>query len=246
MNDFRNIVFDHAAYNLEREMYAVYHVVLATLFGYERIVYSLPHALSGVLPDGTLDSQTFALKTGSDNPLEPREVKNSICAFVQPLDDTGHLAQTLRRHTLSAMVNHIAFRTSNLPKLHGYLLDHGVNFVTPIMVGHDSSGELLQVFAGELNHPSGLSSGLFTEFLQRGSGKDGLFQDDTFHGLYAEKDKESERGESIPFIDHDLFVKILKVLRAVGKRGGSLSSRYFDVFEMMMRNYAFTKISKKS
>jgi hypothetical protein len=75
------------------------------------------------------------------------------------------------------------------------------------------------VFSGEWYFPGAKPSAMFFEFVQRNPSDDLIkkleernrqswFRDDTFLGLYGEKETEYQSGKVRPFIDFELFEQI--------------------------------------
>ena len=100
-----------------------------------------------------------------------------------------------------------------------HALERGVQFVTPIL--KDEEEDLIQVFSGEWYFPGSKPSGMFFEFLQRDpsseevatvqkANKQTWFRDETFLGLYGEKEREYQSGKVMPFISDELFNAILE------------------------------------
>jgi hypothetical protein len=94
-----------------------------------------------------------------------------------------------------------------------------MNFITPIL--KDEEDNLIQIFSGEWFFPGMQPSGMFFEFLQRnpteahlkameGQNRELWFRDETFLGLYGEKEREYQSGKVTPFISFETFERIQK------------------------------------
>jgi hypothetical protein len=120
-------------------------------------------------------------------------------------------------HRAAAHWQHIALRTPDLMAFHRHAIEHGVNFITPVL--RDESDDVIQIFSGEWFFPGSPPSGMFFEYLQRNPSaellqkladhnRESWFNDKTFLGLYGEKEAEYQSGKVTPFIDPELFEKL--------------------------------------
>jgi hypothetical protein len=171
--------------------------------------------------DGSEVSMTFANTIGEWNPTQKDPLK-TIVAVVQPSEpahEPSHVREMLDGHDSTAHWQHIALRTPDLLAFHKFALERGVQFVTPIL--KDEQENLIQVFSGEWYVPGSKATGLFFEFLQRQPSDESLaevqklnkqswFRDETFMGLYADKEREYRSGKVVPFLAEDLFEAISK------------------------------------
>ena len=118
-------------------------------------------------------------------------------------------------------MQHIALRTPDLIAFHQHASERGVQFITPIL--KDEEENLIQVFSGEWYLPGSKPTGLFFEFLQREPSDSALaeiqrrnkqswFRDETFLGLYGEKEREYRSGKVTQFLSEPLFTAILEKL----------------------------------
>lgn len=192
-------------------------------------------------------SMTYAVRVGQGDDA-PKEMQNTIIAVVQPtepMDQSSHVREMLDGHKAAAHWQHIALRTNDLIAFHKYALERGIRFITPILKDEDE--DLIQVFSGEWFFPGMPSSGMFFEFLQRNPSIDqmkrleeksneGWFRDETFLGLYVEKEREYQSGKVTPFIDFELFELIEK--RIVGKKSFEITDADLNDCEKIMLDYA--------
>lgn len=219
---FLNFAVDHMTLLLHPKLYSVAYPVFRIVFGVtlDDILYEKRRAAGKTQKE---KSMTFATRIGEwkskhNDPL------STIIAVVQPsepINEPSHVRDMLDGHESVAHWQHIALRTPDLIAFHKHATEHGVQFVTPIL--KDETENLIQVFSGEWYLPGGKSSGLFFEFLQRDPSDEAIaeiqkhnkqswFRDETFLGLYAEKEREYRSGKVIPFIADELFDKILNHL----------------------------------
>jgi hypothetical protein len=147
-------------------------------------------------------------------------LNNTIVAVVQPTEpktQRSHVRDMLGDHSAAAHWQHIALRTPDLLAFHEHAVRHGVNFITPIL--KDAEENLIQVFSGEWFFPGSKPSGMFFEFLQRNPTEESVrriqaqnnslwFRDQTFIGLYDEKEREYQSGKVTPFLDFELFEQL--------------------------------------
>lgn len=215
--DFMNFTVDHMTLLLHPKLYTVAYAVFRLIFGTtpDDLLYEKRRKMK----DGKEVSMTFANRIGEWQ-AQARDPLNTIIAVVQPseaADQPSHVRQMLDGHEQVAHWQHIALRTPDLISFYDHALKRGVQFVTPIL--KDEEENLIQVFSGEWFLPGGKASGLFFEFLQRDpsdselakiqkANKQSWFRDETFLGLYGEKEKEYQSGKVRPFLPDDLFYAI--------------------------------------
>lgn len=219
--NFMNFTVDHMTLLLHPKLYAVAYPVFRIIFGVrpEDILYDKRRPAKGVHPE---KSMTFASKIGDWKASDNQNQKiSTVIAVVQPSepeDEPSHVREMLHDNKVSAHWQHIALRTPDLISFYKHALDHGVQFVTPIL--KDEEENLIQVFSGEWFIPGSAATGLFFEFLQRNPSSDELaelqeankqtwFRDETFMGLYGEKEREYQSKKVAPFIADELFNMIL-------------------------------------
>lgn len=224
--NFMNFTVDHMTLLFHPKLYTLAYVVFRIIFGTtpEDLLYEKRKPAK---PGEKEVSMTFATRVGSWK-AEEKEPLPTIFAIVQPSEPEGepsHVREMLDGHELHAHLQHVALRTPDLIAFHKHCVDRGVQFVTPIL--KDDHENLIQVFSGEWFLPGGKSSGLFFEFVQRDPSNDELaeiqrqnkqswFRDETFLGLYGEKEREYQSGKVMPFVSDELFNAIIK--RVGGKQ----------------------------
>jgi len=217
-NTFLNFQVDHMTLLVEPKFYNITYLIFRIIFGArkEDIIYE--KRKEWVKGKGEA-SMTFAVRIGR-SVVGNASLQNTIIALVQPSEPEtipSHVREMLKGHNASAHWQHIALRTPDLLAFHHYALEHGVNFITPIL--RDEDEDLIQVFSGEWYLPNEKPSGMFFEFVQRDPteallkkleehNRESWFRDKTFLGLYGEKEKEYRGGVIKPFIDHELFNKL--------------------------------------
>ncbi|MCB0347210.1 MAG: hypothetical protein KDD37_00155, partial [Bdellovibrionales bacterium] len=222
--NFMNFTVDHMTLLLHPKLYSVSYAIFRIIFGStpEDILYEKRRK-----NDNGEVSMTYATRIGQWETASSKDPLNTIIAVVQPSEPEGqpsHVRDMLDGHANVAHWQHIALRTPDLLAFHKHALDRGVQFVTPIL--KDDEENLIQAFSGEWFYPGSKSSGLFFEFLQREPSDESLaaiqkqnkqswFRDETFLGLYGEKEKEYRSGKVKPFLSEELFNEILKY---VGKK----------------------------
>ncbi len=215
-----NFAVDHMTLLLHPRLYPVAYASFRIIFGTtpEDILYEKKRPAKGSSPE---TSMTFATRIGKWESTEKDEL-STIIAVVQPSEPAGepsHVREMLDGHESVAHWQHIALRTPDLIAFHKHASERGVQFVTPIL--KDEEENLIQVFSGEWYFPGSKASGLFFEFLQRNPSDSALaeiqrrnkqswFRDETFMGLYGEKEREYRSGKVIPFLSESLFEKISK------------------------------------
>lgn len=248
---FHNFQVDHMTLLLEPEMYSVAYVIFRTIFGVSKddIVYEKRKEWV----KGQEVSMTYAVRIGR-NAVGDASLQNTIIAVVQPSEPQtrpSHVRDMLRSHNASAHWQHIALRTSDLLVFHQFALDHGVNFITPIL--RDENEDLIQVFSGEWYLPRAKPSGLFFEFIQRNPSpallkrleernRESWFRDKTFLGLYGEKEREYQSGKVTSFIDHELFSRLQSMLAS--KKLWEITEGDVHSAEKIMLEYARAKTVK--
>jgi hypothetical protein len=212
---FLNFTVDHMTLLLHPKLYTVAYATFRIIFGTTPDDLLYEKRRTG--KNGAKDvSMTFATRVGQWQPKDGDPL-NTIFAIVQPSEpenEPSHVRSMLDGHQQVAHWQHIALRTPDLISFHRHALERGVQFVTPIL--KDDNDNLIQVFSGEWYFPGSKPSGLFFEFLQRDpsegelaeiqkSNKQTWFRDETFLGLYGEKEREYQSGKVIPFISEELF-----------------------------------------
>jgi hypothetical protein len=215
---FQNFTVDHMTLLFHPKLYTVVYVVFRTIFGTtpEDLLYEKRRVRKS---SGKEVSMTFATRAGQWE-AEPGNPLHTVFAIVQPSEganEPSHVREMLDGHNSVAHLQHIALRTPDLVAFHKYAMERGVQFVTPIL--KDPEDNLIQVFSGEWFFPGSPASGLFFEFLQRNPTNDALaeiqkankqtwFRDQTFLGLYDEKEREYQSGKVTPFLSEALFTEI--------------------------------------
>jgi hypothetical protein len=220
---FLNFSVDHMTLLLHPKLYNVAYCVFRIIFGTtpEDLLYEKRRAQK----PGQKDlSMTFAQRIGEWKEKPGQEPLQTIIAVVQPsepMDEPSHVRDMLDGHESVAHWQHIALRTSDLIAFHKHAIDRGVNFITPIL--RDEHDNLIQIFSGEWFFPGSKAPGMFFEFLQRDPSSDEVaqiqrhnkqswFRDETFLGLYGEKEREYRSGKVTPFLPDNLFNAILEKL----------------------------------
>ena len=246
--NFMNFTVDHMTLLLHPKLYSVAYPVFRIIFGVrpEDILYDKRRPAKGNHPE---KSMTFATRIGDWKADENQNQKiSTVIAVVQPSEpesDPSHVREMLDGNKISAHWQHIALRTPDLIAFYNHALEHGVQFVTPIL--KDEEDNLIQVFSGEWYIPGSKATGLFFEFLQRNpsdselaklqeANKQTWFRDETFLGLYGEKEREYQSGKVAPFIAPTLFNMILEYVGS--KEMWQVSEEDIDHIATMMRNFA--------
>lgn len=218
---FLNFSVDHMTLLLHPNLYRIAYPIFRIIFGTtpEEILYEKRRPQKGASPE---TSMTFATRIGHWDGAQSKEPLSTIIAVVQPsepLDEESHVRDMLDGHDSAAHWQHIALRTPDLISFHKHATERGVQWVTPIL--KDEHENLIQAFSGEWYHPGSKASGMFFEFLQRDpsdaavaeiqrANKQTWFRDETFMGLYVEKEREYRSGKIIPFLPEKLFEQISK------------------------------------
>lgn len=217
---FMNFTVDHMTMLLHPKLYTLSYAIFRIIFGTtpDDLLYEKKRPGK----DGAKDvSMTYATRVGEWQPRD-KDPLNTIFAIVQPSEPAGtpsHVRDMLDGHENVAHLQHVALRTPDLIAFHKHCVERGVQFVTPIL--KDEAENLIQVFSGEWFLPGGKSSGFFFEFLQRDpsdselaqiqrANKQSWFRDETFLGLYDEKEREYRSGNILSFLSTDLFNAILE------------------------------------
>jgi len=246
--DFQNLVVDHMTFLVEPRFYKITYLLFRIIFGVEPedVLYEKRKAWPG---DSEEKSMTFAARIGRYS--AEKGLNQSIIAVVQPSEpetQSSHVREILKTRGGSAHWEHIALRTPDLVSFHEFAVEHGVNFITPIL--KDEEDDLIQVFSGEWSLPGSKPSGVFFEFVQRKPGKallnkiarsrESWFRDKTFLGLYQEKEKEYRSGNVMPFIDDELFARLERF--AATKPLWKITEKDVKTAETLMRGYAAEKL----
>ncbi len=244
---FLNFRVDHMTLLLQPALYNVAYVLFKTVFGVgpDDLLYDKRKEW---VPGEGEQSMTYAMRLGqgADDP----KLTNTIVAVVQPSEPANqpsHVRTMLDSHSAAAHWQHIALRTPDLLAFHQHALERGVNFITPIL--KDDEENLIQVFSGEWFFPGTKPSGMFFEFLQRdpndqvvaklASQNRKWFRDETFIGLYVEKEREYQSGEVKPFVDDALFTQLRELIGT--KKTWELDETVLREAEARMMEYARSK-----
>lgn len=241
---FMNFAVDHMTLLLHPRMYAVAYPVFRIIFGVslEDILYEKRRPQSDKQKEM---SMTFAASLGKWESKEKNPL-HTVIAVVQPSepkDEPSHVREMLGESP--AQWQHIALRTPDLISFHKHCLDHGVQFVTPIL--KDDHDNLIQVFSGEWFYPGSKAPGMFFEFLQRDpsegelaeiqkANKETWFRDKTFLGLYDEKEREYQSGKVKPFIAEELFGQISEFIGE--KQVWQITEEDLGTIKTMMQEFA--------
>ncbi|WII72960.1 hypothetical protein QJS83_03625 [Bdellovibrio sp. 22V] len=218
---FMNFTVDHMTMLLHPKLYTLSYAVFRIIFGTtpDDLLYEKKRAGKNGAKDV---SMTYATRVGEWQPRGDKDPLNTIFAIVQPSEPEGtpsHVRQMLDGHENVAHLQHVALRTPDLIAFHKHCVERGVQFVTPIL--KDDHENLIQVFSGEWFLPGGKPSGFFFEFLQRDpsdnelaqiqkANKQSWFRDETFLGLYDEKEREYQSGKVLSFLSPELFNAIME------------------------------------
>lgn len=216
---FMNFTVDHMTMLFHPKLYTLSYAIFRIIFGTtpEDLLYEKRRPSKNGEKD---KSMTFATRVGEWKAQE-KDPLPTIFALVQPSepkDQPSHVRTMLDSHLQTAHLQHVALRTPDLIAFHKHCLDRGVQFVTPIL--KDDHENLIQVFSGEWFLPGAKPSGFFFEFLQRDPSNEEIaiiqkqnkqtwFRDETFMGLYEEKEREYQSGKVRPFLSDELFNKII-------------------------------------
>lgn len=250
---FLNFQVDHMTIHIDPAMYNTAYVIFRIIFGVSKDDVIYEKRKEWIKGQGE-ESMTYAVRIGKGI-IGDESLTNTIIAVVQPSEPASipsHSRELLKKHLTTAHWQHIALRTSDLLAFHKYALEHGVNFITPIM--RDEDEDVIQVFSGEWFLPGTNPSGVFFEFVQRNPteallkkleehNRESWFRDKTFIGLYDEKERESQTRKVAPFIDHELFTKIQKNLEK--KKLWEISEEDIKSTEKIMIDYSRLRVSSK-
>jgi hypothetical protein len=233
---FMNFAVDHMTMLLHPKLYTLSYAIFRIIFGSkpEDILYEKRRETkSGEV------SMTYATRVGEWASKE-NDALSTIFAIVQPSEaasEPSHVREMLDGHSSVAHMQHIALRTPDLISFHKHCLERGVQFVTPIL--KDEHENLIQVFSGEWYFPGSKPSGFFFEFLQRDPSSDEVaqiqkankqtwFRDETFLGLYGEKEREYQSGKVRSFLSDELYEALMK---AIGTK------QVWEISETDLKNY---------
>lgn len=242
--DFLNFAVDHMTLLLHPKLYTVAYAAFRIIFGAtpEDLLYEKRRSQ----PDGSQISMTFANRIGQWQP-KANDPLSTIIAVVQPsepAEQESHVRDMLDGHQSVAHWQHIALRTPDLIAFHAHASARGVQFITPIL--KDEEENLIQVFSGEWFFPGSPAPGMFFEFLQREPSDSALaeiqkrnkqswFRDETFLGLYGEKEREYRSGKVTPFLPEDLFNAIADKIGE--KQVWQISEADLSEIERLMLDY---------
>jgi hypothetical protein len=246
---FHNFVVDHMTFLTDPELYKTTYALFRIVFGVskEDLIYEKRSNWPGQTKQA---SMTFASRLGVEK--DARVPSQTIVAVVQPTEplvQSSHVRTMLQNRGGSCHWQHIALRTPDLIGFHKFALEHGVNFITPIL--KDAEEDLIQVFSGEWMVPGGRPTATFFEFVQRdpsaellkqletAANREAWFRDKTFLGLYGEKEKEYQTGKATPFIDDALAKRI--TARLDGLEVFEIEDSLLDKVEADMLDYAAVK-----
>lgn len=244
--NFMNFAVDHMTLLLHPKQYNVAYVIFRIIFGTtpEDLLYEKRRTDKETHKEV---SMTFANRIGEWQ-SGARDPLSTIIAVVQPsepLHQPSHVRTMLDSHQQVAHWQHIALRTPDLIAFYNHALERGVQFVTPIL--KDEHENLIQVFSGEWYFPGSKPSAMFFEFLQRDPSSDELaeiqkqnkqtwFRDETFLGLYDEKEREYQSCNVRPFLSEALFNKIYD--RVGKKQVWEISETEIKDIEQLMIQHA--------
>lgn len=216
-----NFVQDHLTMLVDAQMYKIMYAFLRVVMGLSKkdIIYEKRKRWDGASSES---SMTFAMRLGDIAAEKNAKLGRTMLAVVQPTEpaaQSSHVRDILSQHVSCAHFQHIALRTPDLIGFHKHALEHGVNFITPIM--REKEEDLLQVFSGEFYRPGARPTGVFFEFVQREvtpallarlkkMDRQSWFRDKTFLGLYGQKEQEYQSGNVTPIWDHVLMEQILE------------------------------------
>ena len=218
---FMNFTVDHMTMLFHPKLYTISYAVFRIIFGTSPDDLLYEKRRPG--KNGEKDvSMTYATRVGTWETKQKNDPLHTIFAIVQPSEPANqpsHVRQMLDGHENVAHLQHVALRTPDLIAFHKHCVERGVQFVTPIL--KDDHENLIQVFSGEWFLPGGKSSGFFFEFLQRDPSNDELaeiqkankqswFRDETFLGLYDEKEREYQSGKVLSFLPDNIFHGIIE------------------------------------
>lgn len=219
---FMNFAVDHMTMLLHPKLYTLSYAIFRIIFGTqpEDILYEKRREGKN---GANAVSMTYATRVGQWTSKE-KDPLSTIFAIVQPSEpanEPSHVREMLDGHESVAHMQHIALRTPDLISFYKHCLERGVQFVTPIL--KDDHENLIQVFSGEWYFPGSKPSGFFFEFLQRDPSSDEVaaiqkankqtwFRDETFLGLYGEKEREYQSGKVRSFLSDELYYALIKYI----------------------------------
>jgi hypothetical protein len=251
-HSFQNFQVDHMTLLLQPRLYNVAYVAFNVIFGVtpEDLLYE--KRKEWVKGAGE-ESLTYAVKLGESS-KDDKAKNKTIIAVVQPSEPASqpsHVREMLNSHNSAAMYQHIALRTNDLLAFHKFASERGVQFITPILKDEDE--DIIQVFSGEWYFPGMRASSMFFEFLQRkpspehlnalqSANKELWFRDETFLGLYGEKEREYQSGKITPFLDFELFEKIENEIK--GLKVWEITPDHIQRCEDMMIDFTKKKAKK--
>ena len=244
---FLNFQVDHMTLLLQPEFYKVAYVAFQVIFGltfkFEPKSEDLIYHMETGEDDGTKKSMTYAIRLGQGSSPNA-ELNRTVIAIVQPTEpdaQASHVRDMLDGG--AAHWQHIALRTSDLFAFYDHARERGVQFVTSIR--KDSVEDLIQVFSGELYFPGTKPSGVFFEFVQRNptekdlqtvKDRQAMFRDETFMGLYKQKQLEYDSKIVKPFLSFELFNLLLKEFRDINL--WEIEESHIEQAEDIMIQYA--------
>lgn len=243
---FLNFQVDHMTMLLAPELYNVSYLLYRIVFGVETqdVVYNVRKEWARGEGEQSL---TFATRLGSGL-VGGEKLNQTLIAMVQPTEPMSrpsHVRSMLKEHQAAAHWQHVALRTNDLLAFHKHAVDRGVRFITPIL--KDQHDDLIQVFSGEWYFPGSKPSGMFFEFVQRETSpellkrladhnRETFFRDETFLGLYGEKEREYQSGHVTPFIDFALYEKLMSLVGRL--KLWEITEKYIQDAEEIMLEYA--------
>lgn len=247
---FLNFQVDHMTLLLDPRLYPVAYFLFRIVFGVTKADILYEKRKEWKKGQGDV-SMTFAARIGAGQTNGNSALNNTIVAVVQPSEPAGqpsHVRDMLEGHSATAHWQHIALRVPDLLEFHRHAQRHGVNFITPIL--KDADEDLIQVFSGEWFVPGSKPSGMFFEFVQRNPNpallkklqehnRESWFRDQTFLGLYAEKEKEYQSAAVTPFIDQEIFHHLQRLVGA--KALWEISENDVEEAAVIMKNYGQKK-----
>jgi hypothetical protein len=243
---FQNFVVDHLTILLDPKLYTASFAAFRIIFG--TTPDDLLYEKRRKQPSGGEVSMTYATRVGEWKQDAGTGSLHTVFALVQPSEppqQPSHVRDMLEGHNAAAHLQHIALRTPDLIAFHRHAVERGVQFITPVL--KDDEENLIQVFSGEWFLPGGPASGFFFEFLQRNPtpahmeelqkvNKQTWFRDQTFLGLYDEKEREYRSGKVRPFLPEALHEEIVRYLGT--KQVWEITETDIDKIEGIMLTFA--------
>jgi hypothetical protein len=212
---FLNQTLDHFTTVYSPDLYQVWAYTLHVLYGIGPVVGEdgLLYRKPEPAPDGTAPFEiTRALSIGQVTDVGGQ----TILALVQSHPMYHQLRQMLGER--NAHFQHLALSTSDIAGWYDHLVEHGINPMTPIL----REGQMVQFFWGLIMDPrQGMDfrpNGVWLESVQRLQDDAALqqlaansryFRDESFNGLLAAVEHMYRNQAWIPFMDADLYVRIL-------------------------------------